>query len=95
MKKYFQLVECWAWCEICKDMISLSVDKKEIVDGLQAGFYKKKWIHRNPFPDLDDPEDQSGKDHSVYIYINQNYDITGVKSFYVTGDLVNEAYKKF
>lgn len=62
-------------------MISLSIDKSEIRSGIQAGFYKKKWIHHNPFPNPDDPDDHSGEDHSIYIYINDNYDITGVKSF--------------
>ena len=50
VKKYFTLVEAWAWCTICQDMINLSVDKKEIINGLQTGIYTKEWKHANPHP---------------------------------------------
>ncbi len=82
VKKYFQLVECWAWCDICDDMVALKVDKKEIINGLQTGIYTKEWKHINPHPDVEDPEDLSGGEHAIYIYINSNYDITGVKAFF-------------
>lgn len=82
VKKYFSLIECWAWCDICDDMVSLRVDKKEIINGLQTGIYTKEFKHRNPHPDEDDPEDQSGQEHTIYVYINDSYDVTGVKSFF-------------
>ncbi len=63
-------------------MVSLSVDKKEIISGLQTGIYTKEWKHSNPHPDVENPDDKSGEEHTVYIYINENYDITGVKSFF-------------
>ena len=82
VKKYFRLIEAWAWCPICEDMISLSIDKKEIIDSLQMGIYTKEHKHSNEYPDYEDPEDISGQEHTIYIYINDNYDITGVKAFF-------------
>ncbi len=82
VRKYFRLVECWAWCSICRDMVALNVNKKEIISGLELGIYTKKWMHQNPFPDYEDPEDHSGEIHTIFIYINDVYDITGVKSFF-------------
>ena len=74
------MVEYWVWCEICRKMIYLRVDKKEIIDGLQDGVYIKKFIHRDPLPDRDDPNDRSGEDHNTYLYIYKNYDILRVSS---------------
>ena len=82
VRKYFQLIEAWAWCDICEDMISLNIDKKEIISGLEMGIYTKEYKHANPNPDLEDPDDVSGQEHTIYVYINDNYDITGVKSFF-------------
>ena len=66
-------------------MVALNINKKEIINGLQMGIYTKKHAHRNPYPDLDDSEDKSGEEHSIYVYINADYDVTGVKSFF--GDM--------
>jgi hypothetical protein len=82
VKKYFRLVEVWAWCDICQDMVALSVDKNEIHNGIEMGIYTKEFKHRNPKPDLEDPDDLSGEEHTVYVYIDDNYDVTGVKSFF-------------
>ncbi|MFX0081422.1 MAG: hypothetical protein ACFE94_06700 [Candidatus Hodarchaeota archaeon] len=82
VKKYFQLIEAWAWCDICEDMISLNIDKNEIISGLEMGIYTKEYKHANPNPDLEDTDDVSGQEHTIYVYINDNYDITGVKSFF-------------
>ena len=82
VRKYFQIIEAWAWCDICEDMISLNIDKKEIISGLEMGIYTKEYKHANPQPDLEDTDDVSGQEHTIYVYINDNYDITGVKSFF-------------
>lgn len=82
VRKYFQLIEAWAWCDICEDMISLNIDKNEIISGLEMGIYTKEYKHANPSPDLEDTDDVSGQEHTIYVYINDNYDITGVKSFF-------------
>lgn len=82
MRKYFSLIEAWTWCEICKEMINFTIEKKDIISGLQTGMYKKEYKHKNPHPDIDDPDDRSGDEHTIYVYINDNYDITGVKSFF-------------
>jgi hypothetical protein len=63
-------------------MVALKLDKKEIIDGLKMGMYTKEYTHSNPYPDTEDPDDLSGQEHKVFIYINDNYDITGVKSFF-------------
>ncbi|MHA1669708.1 MAG: hypothetical protein ACTSV5_03920 [Promethearchaeota archaeon] len=82
VKKYFSLIEAWAWCDICNDMVALKLNKKEIIDGLKMGIYTKEYKHVNKYPDLEDTEDLSAQEHTIYIYINDNYDITGVKSFF-------------
>jgi hypothetical protein len=82
VKKYFSLIECWAWCEICQEMIPLKLDKKDIINGIKMGIYTKEHKHRNVHPDPEDPEDRSGDEHTIYLYINDNYEITGVKTFF-------------
>jgi hypothetical protein len=95
VKKYFSLIEAWAWCDICKEMVALRLDKREIIDGLKMGIYTKEFKHSNPYPDLDDTDDNSGQEHTIYVYINDSYDITGVKSFFGDSprmaDIVGEA----
>ena len=82
VKKYFKLIEAWAWCDICNDMIALSINKEEIIDGLKMAIYTKEYKHSNQDPDVEDPDDVSGNEHTIYVYINDNYDITGVKAFF-------------
>ena len=82
VRKYFRLIEAWAWCDICNDMVALNIDKQEIINGLKMGIYTKEYKHSNPAPDPEDPDDLSGNEHTIYIYINDNYDITGVKAFF-------------
>ncbi|KKM69481.1 hypothetical protein LCGC14_1316030 [marine sediment metagenome] len=82
VRKYFKLIEAWAWCDICEDMIALNIDKNEIIDGLQMSIYTKEYKHSNQTPDLEDSDDLSGEEHTIYIYINDDYEITGVKSFF-------------
>ncbi|MFX0071665.1 MAG: hypothetical protein ACFFAO_11295 [Candidatus Hermodarchaeota archaeon] len=82
VKKYFSLIECWAWCDICNDMVALRIDKDEITGGLEMGIYTKEYKHKNSNPDLEDPDDNSGNEHTVYVYIDEDYDVTGVKAFF-------------
>jgi hypothetical protein len=82
VRKYFKLIEAWAWCDICEDMVALRIDKQEIINGLKMGIYTKEFVHSNPYPDLEDPDDVSGNEHTIYIYISDNYDVTGVKAFF-------------
>lgn len=63
-------------------MVALRLDKKEIINGLKMGIYTKEHKHQNPYPSPDDPDDLSGQEHTIYVYINDNYDITGVRSFF-------------
>ncbi|TFG09235.1 MAG: hypothetical protein EU539_00255 [Promethearchaeota archaeon] len=82
VKKYFSLIEAWAWCDICQDMISLKIDKDEIMDGLEMGIYTKEYKHKNLNSDIEDPDDRSGEEHTIYVYIDDSYDVTGVKAFF-------------
>lgn len=82
VKKYFSLIEAWAWCDICEDMVALRVDKKEIIDGLKMGIYTKEFKHSNQLPDPEDLDDLSGQEHAIFVYINDSFDVTGVKSFF-------------
>jgi hypothetical protein len=90
VKKYFSLIEAWAWCDICRDMVALKLDKKEIIDGLKMGIYTKEYKHVNEYPDQEDVDDLSSNEHTIYIYINDNYDITGVKSFFGDAPSITE-----
>ncbi len=82
VKKYFSLIEAWAWCDICQDMIALNIDKKEIVNGLEMGIYTKEFKHKNQHPDIEDVDDKSGDEHTIFIYVDDAYDVTGVKAFF-------------
>lgn len=75
-------MEVWSWCDICKEHINIRLDKDEILSGLETGIYTKEYPHVNPYPDPDDPDDPSVNEHSLYVYINQDFDVTGVKSFF-------------
>ena len=63
-------------------MVALSIDKKEIYNGLEMGIYTKEYKHSNQYPDLEDDSDNSGQEHTIYVYINDKYDVTGVKAFF-------------
>ncbi|MFX1327171.1 MAG: hypothetical protein ACFE91_03380 [Promethearchaeota archaeon] len=90
VKKYFSLIEAWAWCDICEDMVSLVIDKDEIINSLKMGIYTKEYKHSNLYPDPEDPDDRSGQEHTIYVYINDNFDVTGVKSFFGSSPTTEE-----
>ncbi|MFX1596360.1 MAG: hypothetical protein ACFFBK_09880 [Promethearchaeota archaeon] len=90
VKKYFSLIEAWAWCDICEDMVSLVIDKNEIINSLKMGIYTKEYKHSNLYPDPEDPDDRSGQEHTIYVYINDNFDVTGVKSFFGSSPTTEE-----
>jgi len=82
IRKYFKLIEAWVWCDICQEMVQLTIDKEEIHNGLQTGIYTKGYPHHNPNPDPDNPDDRSWEEHNIHIYINDKYEITGAKAFF-------------
>ena len=64
-------------------MVGLNIDKKEIYNGLEMGdIYTKEYKHSNPHPDPEDPDDNSGEEHTIYVYIDDKYDVKGVKAFF-------------
>ena len=90
VRKYFKLIDAWTWCDVCKEMINFKIEKKDIISGLQTGMYTKEFKHKNPNPDPDELDDRSNQEHSIYVYINDNYDITGVKAFFGESPSVQE-----
>ncbi|MHA1371195.1 MAG: ArsR family transcriptional regulator [Promethearchaeota archaeon] len=75
VRKYFQFIEIWVPCPICEKlgyapMINLRVDKEEINRGLSMGIYTHNYVHG--------PENNL---HTVAIYINPKYEVTGSKAF--------------
>ena len=73
-------------------MVALKVDKKEVINGLQTGIYTKEYKHRNPNPDPEDYDDRSGDEHTIFVYINDSYDVTGVKSFFGDSPSTSDMY---
>jgi hypothetical protein len=71
-------------------MVNIRVDKDEIKSGLKMGIYTKEHKHVNPHPDLEDDDDVSSQEHTVFIYINDNYDVTGVRSFFGDSPSIND-----
>lgn len=63
-------------------MVAIKLDKKKVINGLRMGFYTKNFTHSNPSADLEDLDDISHEDHTIYISIDNNYNITRVKSFF-------------
>lgn len=63
-------------------MVAVKIDKNEIREGIREGFYTKAYKHTNTLPESDDNDDYSDNKHTVLMYINQDYNVAGVKSFY-------------
>lgn len=75
VRKYFQFIEIWAPCEICESlgyapMVNLRVSKEEINRGLSMGIYTHNYVHGPP-----------EQEHTVAVYINPKYEMTGSKAF--------------
>ncbi len=81
-KKYFKDVFAYVYCPICREIVSVQLDKQAIKNGLQTGLYIYRYVHTNPKYDPDDPEDQSNKEHTAAIYIDSNYDVRGVITWF-------------
>ena len=71
-------------------MVNLHIDKKEIQEGLQMGIYTKEYKHRNQYPDKEDLDDNSGEEHTIYVYIDDKYNVNGVKSFFGESPSIEE-----
>ncbi len=89
VRKYFGFIEIWVPCGICEStgyapMINLRVSKEEINRGLQMGIYTHNHEHG--------PEGQAP--HTVAIYINPKYEVTGTKSFEGTEGVSSASFQK-
>jgi hypothetical protein len=80
--KYFVSIRAYVYCEVCKDVIGMDINKEEIRNGLQTGLYIYKFKHKNIHPDLDDSQDTSGGEHTTAIYIDNKYEVRGIKSYF-------------
>ena len=81
-RKYFKSIYAYVWCEICAKVTASEISKDDIRNGLQTGLYISKHTHTNPEKDIEDPDDISDQTHSCMIYIDANYDVRGVRTFF-------------
>jgi hypothetical protein len=81
-RKYFKSIYAYVWCEICAKVIASEIIKEDIRNGLQTGLYVHKYTHVNGEKDPEDIDDISDQSHTCMIYIDSNYDIRGVKTFF-------------
>jgi hypothetical protein len=81
-KKYFKDVFAYVYCPICQEIVSVGLDKNAIRSGLQTGLFIHRYLHTNDKYDPEDSEDQSNKEHTCAIYIDSNYDVRGVLSWF-------------
>ena len=87
VRKYFRFIEIWTPCPICEQlgyapMVNLRVSKEEINRGLQMGIYTHNHVHG---PEGMDP-------HTVAVYINPTYEVTGSKAFEGTEGVKSSAF---
>ncbi|MHA1792309.1 MAG: helix-turn-helix domain-containing protein [Promethearchaeota archaeon] len=88
VRKYFQFIEIWAPCPICEKlgyapMVNLRVSKEEINRGLSMGIYTHNYVHGPP-----------GQEHTVSVYINPKYEMTGSKAFEGTEGVNSDTFAK-
>ena len=100
--KYFKSIRVFVHCEICKEVVGMDIDKEELRTGLEAGFFLYKHKHKNNSSDLDDAFDEAWKEHTSAVYIDDNYKVKQVKSYFgeeivvtaVQGDRIPVVVKK-
>ena len=91
--KYFKDINAFFWCEICQEIMSVSIDRNVIEEGLDTGLYMHSYYHTNPLYDPEDPDDKSNIPHTSLIYIDKNHDVRGVRSFFGT-EMSSDEIKK-
>ncbi len=80
--KYFKSIRAFVHCDICQDIIEMDIDKDLIRNKLKTGIFMHRYVHKNDNPDPDDPDDQSGQEHSCSIFIDSNYQIKKIQCFF-------------
>ncbi len=91
--KYFKDIHAFFWCEICQEILSVPIDRNTIAEKLDTGLYVHMYYHTNPLYDPEDPEDSSNNPHTSLIYIDNNHDVRGVRSFFGT-EMSSDEIKK-
>jgi hypothetical protein len=89
VRKYFEFIEVWVPCEICESlgyapMVNLRVTKEDINKGLQLGMYTHYHAHGPP----------GQQPHTVAVYINPKYEVTGSKAFEGTEGVKSSSFQK-
>ena len=92
-KKYFKDIYAFFWCDICQEILSVPIDRNIIEEKLDTGLYIHSYYHTNPLYDPEDPEDHSNKPHTSLIYIDNNHEVRGVRSFFGT-EMSSDEMKK-
>ncbi len=91
--KYFKQIHAYFWCDICQEILYVSIDRNTIEEGLDTGLFMHSYYHTNPLYDPEDPNDKSNIPHTSLIYIDRNHDVRGVRSFYGT-EMSSDEMKK-
>ncbi|MBD3351219.1 MAG: hypothetical protein GF364_07010 [Candidatus Lokiarchaeota archaeon] len=95
--KYFRTIRAYVYCDICNDVIGLDINKEDIRNGLQTGLYIYKYKHSNAHSDPDDPTDESWKEHTAGVYIDNKYEVRGIKCYFgdtpLTAEKIEEGTK--
>ena len=91
--KYFKEIYAFFWCDVCQEIVSVSIDRNTIEEGLDTGLFMHSYFHTNPLYDPEDPEDKSNIPHTSLIYIDKNHDVRGVRSFFGT-EMSSDEIKK-
>ncbi|MHA1340364.1 MAG: winged helix-turn-helix domain-containing protein [Promethearchaeota archaeon] len=80
--KYFKSIRAYVYCDICGEVVGMDINKEDIRNGLQTGLYIYKYKHKNKHADLDDPNDNSWQEHTVAVYIDNKYEVRGIKCYF-------------
>jgi len=88
--KYFKSIKAYVYCDICQSVVGMDINKEDIRNGLQTGLYIFKYKHKNPHPDLEDPNDRSWEEHTAAVYIDNKYEVRGIKCYFGESPLTDK-----
>lgn len=88
--KYFKSIRAYVYCDICGEVIGMDINKEDIRNGLQTGLYIYKYKHANEHVDEDDPNDLSGDEHTCAVYIDNKYEVRGIKCYFGDSPLTDD-----
>ncbi|MHA1728207.1 MAG: hypothetical protein ACTSWY_05695 [Promethearchaeota archaeon] len=81
--KYFKSIRAYVYCDICKEVVGMDINKENIRRGLESsGVFLYKFRHINRDPDPENPEDESLQQHTCAVYIDENYEVKQIKCYF-------------